>query len=247
MLDRMFILRKFKKDNKMIKFIKTNKLMTIFFIISLFFIIGYAITFNLIGNSTKLKIFTNIISQISVGYIINFIFYITQVYIPKLKQVEQANICINNRILKILNEMNDLFGYLGKKYLPLYKDGQELSDIQLLQILHSINIYDEIPVINVHRVGQENQHFTVKEWILTKIDFVKYEIDKIFSYYSLYISSELMDVLEKILKSTMHKNICGSLLKVPNGITFDKCSEDIFLKPYYDLMIKLQNISFLNK
>ena len=88
----------------------------------------------------------------------------------------------------------------------------------------------------------DTSRFTVKEWILTRLEFIEHEIDCIFKYYSFFITPELMQVLEKILKSRMHNNFARNLLQSPDNISFKECNEDIFFTPYFDLMKELESL-----
>lgn len=82
----------------------------------------------------------------------------------------------------------------------------------------------------------------VKGWIITRLQFVEHEVDRIFKYYSAYVTPELMNVLERILKSTMHQNFARVILQSPDNISFECCNKDDFFKPYFELMIELESL-----
>lgn len=113
-------------------------------------------------------------------------------------------------------------------------------------MLHKINVTDRVDVIHPNRIyslpAGEESHFTVKEWIISRIEFVENEIDNIFKYYPSYVTPELMKTMEEILHSAMHQNLGRSLLQTPNGISFSGCNQDVFLKPYYNLMKDLEDV-----
>ena len=77
-----------------------------------------------------------------------------------------------------------------------------------------------------------------KKW--TRLEFIEHDIDCLFKYYSAYVTPELMNTLEKILHSTMHKNFARITLQTPNNMSFGGCDVDIFFKPYFDLMKELE-------
>ena len=187
----------------------------------------------------------NLLFQLSVGFIISFIFYVTQVYIPQYKQKVEASRCIDIRIADIVRHMREIFSYLGSKYMGHY-DEEDISDGYMFELLKKMNINDRICVLNARRTYSTNfsdeMYFTVKEWIITRIEFVESEIDKLMKYYAPYINTALMKTLENILKSAMHKNMALSLLQLPAGVSFEKINDDIFLKPYFDLMKELETI-----
>lgn len=184
--------------------------------------------------------------QLSVGFIINFIFFVTQIYIPQYKQNREANRCIHIRINGIVGHMREIFSQLGNKYMGKY-DENNVSDEYCYELLKKINVNDRIGVLNVRRMHfpiiDENAHFTVKEWIISRVDFVESETDKLLKYYAPYIDTELMVTLEDILKSAMHQNMVRSLLQLPSEIYFESANNDIFLFQYYKLMKKLESVS----
>ena len=95
--------------------------------------------------------------------------------------------------------------------------------------------------LEINRLRIES-YFTVKEWIVSRVDFVESDADKLMNYYAPYINAELMNTMEHILKSNMHQNMARTFLQMPGGITFEKIKDDIFLKPYFVLMKKLEKI-----
>ena len=142
--------------------------------------------------------------------------------------------------------MREIFSQLGKKYMGTY-DENNVTDEYCYELLRKINVNDRIDVLNVRRTYSasvdENAHFTVKEWIISRVAFVESEADKLLKYYAPYVDAELMVAVEDILKSSMHQNMAWSLLQLPNGITFESSNDDIFLFPYYELMKKLESLS----
>lgn len=141
--------------------------------------------------------------------------------------------------------MRELFSQIGEKYMSEY-DENNITDEYFLTLLKKININDRVRVININRAYSnyfdEESYFTVKEWIVSRVDFVESDADKLMNYYAPYINAELMNTMEHILKSNMHQSMARTFLQMPRGITFDKTNDDIFLKPYFVLMKKLEKI-----
>lgn len=196
----------------------------------------------------------NLLFQLAVGFIINFMFYITQVYIPRYKQNMEVNRCISDRIFTIVQHMGSIFEELGKIYMNGY-DKNSVTDKYLLDLLKKINASDMIQVLNPekYRLGQDNSaaYFTVKEWIISRVRTIEMLSDKIFQYYEQYLTTELIETLESIQKSPMHRIMARQLLlisdcepckEIPKDI-FKEIPKDIFMKPYYEQMKKLENIS----
>ena len=130
--------------------------------------------------------------------------------------------------------MNNNFIQLGEIYLnKLNHDNYTQEELKI--ILDKLNFADEINVINI----SNNNHFTVGEWIRNCIHLTTDEIDKLYKYYPNHITSELMEVLEDILKSNYH-DVMSLLLNSNKPVTFS-CNDDYFL-PYYNLLLKLRDI-----
>lgn len=227
------------------KFIKQNKAICSFFIFSLVIIGLYIYSLEKTEWFPHAGDWFQVLFQVAVGFLVSFIFYIMQVYIPQSKQTLQANKCIQDRIQNVVDRMRDIFRRIFEKYDGVYNE-EYLTSENFLDILHKIKTFDRINVVAASRsyLGQinESSYFTVKEWILTRLEFIEHDIDCLFKYYSAYVTPELMNVLEKILQSVLHQNIARVTLQSPNGISFEECNKDFFLKPYFDLMKELESL-----
>lgn len=230
------------------RFVKCNK------VISASFVVSFAIIALYIFSLKKIEWFPyagewfNVLFQLSVGFVINFIFYVTQVYIPRQNLTRQANRCIQERIQNVVDKMDDIFRRIVEKYDGKY-DKCCVTREKLLDVLHKMKINDRINVVAASRAFpihlNESSYFTVREWIITRLEFVEHDIDCIFKYYSFFVTPDLMFVFEKILKSPMHKNFARSILQSPGDLSFEKCDEDIFFTPYFDLMKELESLKEL--
>ena len=240
-----------KEDNYPVRrFVEKNKVLTLCFSASFVICIIYVLMSNHEELCPQLWVWFNLLFQLSVGFIINYIFYITQIYIPQYKHNKEANMCIAVRIDCIVRHMRDIFSQLGLKYTGEY-DENNITKEYCTELLRKLNIDDRVSVINVRRMYstkvEKESYFTVKEWIISRIEFVESEADKIMKYYAPYINYELMKTLERILQSAMHQNMARSFLQSPVGISFDSCNDDVFLEPYYTLMKKLEEMSLQYK
>lgn len=226
-------------------FYKKNKVISWFGLLSLFVVVSYVLSMDIPEWFDGAGDWFNILFQLAIGFLINFMFYITQVYIPQQKQNEQAYKCIVQRLDSIVLHMKNVFEELCKIYLNKPYEIDNLTDEQLLDILHHINGNDYVSVLNqakldnVKRVGEQSNHFTVSEYLTNEVLRIEWEIDKTNTYYAAYITPELMNIMYTIPTSRFHENLVKSLLRIPAGITFS-CPEDDFLKPYYEMMKKLQ-------
>ena len=227
------------------RFIKYNKVISVCFATSFAIIVLYIFSLNETEWFPHAGDWFNVLFQLSIGFVINFIFYVTQVYIPRQNLSRQANRCIQERIQNVVDKMDDIFRRIVEKYESPYNK-QNMTSEKILEILHKIKTLDRINVVAAKRSSSahmdDTSRFTVKEWILTRLEFIEHEIDCIFKYYSFFITPELMQVLEKILKSRMHNNFARNLLQSPDNISFKECNEDIFFTPYFDLMKELESL-----
>ena len=208
--------------------------------------ISYILTLHVTEWFSGADAWFNLLFQLAVGFIINFMFYITQVYIPRYKQNMKVNRCISYRISTIVQHMGSIFEELGKIYMNGY-DKNSVTDKYLLDLLKKINASDMIQVFNPEkfRPKQDNSaaYFTVKEWIISRVRTIEMLSDKIFQYYEQYLTTELIETLESIQKSPMHRNMARQLLYISVCEPCKEIPKDIFMKPYYEQMKKLENIS----
>ena len=224
------------------KFIKNNFLISVILIIALVIVISFILTKDNPELFKHANDFYNLFFQLSIGYIISFVFYVMQVYLPNLKQSELANICINDRIKTIFSKMQQLLSRISMLYLNR-SDIENFSDTDFLNLCRSLKQDDYTSALKLDRIGSEQRYYTVKEWILYNVEYVEKEIDLIYKYYPFYIDSELMNIFEQILNSTMHRSMARTLLQIPTDqLTFDSTDEDSFFQPYYNLMNQLCEI-----
>ena len=226
------------------RFIKNNILIFWLGVLSAIISISYAITYNM-PDYFGIEGWYSLLNNLAIGYLAALIFYIIQVYIPQYKQNQQVYACIQARIENIVRHMKEIFDELGKRYIENYSE-KGITDELLFDLLKRINSNDRVQVLNTARLSSttvtDGDYFTVKEWIISRLNFVEHEIDSLFKYYPSYMTPQLMKTLEEIMQSTMHQNLGRSLLQMPAGISFADCKQDIFLKPYYGLMKDLDDL-----
>lgn len=221
-------------------FVKENKLISVIFGVSVVVILLYVLSIDIPEILPHAGDWFDILFQLSIGFVINFMFYVTQVYIPRIKNIKQANDCIYKRIEKIESYMKEMFDHIAYIYVADYDSNKLITKEQFTDIMQNLDFEHEVNVVNVNRINLSNCHFTVKEWMSSRMEFIEHDIDKLYTYYATYISPELMIVLENILKSPMHQNMGRSLFKLPQKISFKGCNHDIFFEPYYALINELE-------
>lgn len=141
--------------------------------------------------------------------------------------------------------MDGIFRRIVELYDGRY-DKNSITSEKLLEVLHKMKTDDRISVAPARSASStgfdEKSFFTVKEWILHRLEFIEDEIGCIFKYYSLYITPELMGVLEDVLKSTMHTHLARVTLQSSDDYSFEKYNIDDCLNPYFELMKRLETI-----
>lgn len=94
----------------------------------------------------------------------------------------------NIHVICSVEHMRDIFDKLGIKYMDGF-DENNVTDEYCHELLKRIRADDRIDVLNAGRIysqiEDENAHFTVKEWIISRIEFIENEIDKLLKYHSL--------------------------------------------------------------
>jgi hypothetical protein len=221
------------------RFINRNTIIFIFFIVSIIIIVSYILTINLPELFVGAEHWFNLLFQLSIGYIINFLFYITQVYIPNNKRDLTIRQCISARLNKIIQDMQSNISSLAQIYLENHT-GDNYTEDELNQLLR-LRFSDKVKVLDARRSTCDNfVYFTVREWLSECIRKTENGIDSLFKYYANYISVDLMLSLEDVLNSTYH-TVMKTLLAIPNDVNFSE-SNGNFFTTYYYLKCRLEEI-----
>lgn len=227
----------------MINFIKNNTFIFVCFLFAIVIIWLYIQTMNIMEWFPHAGDWFQVLFQLAIGFVVSFIFYVTQVYLPRRKFIAKINQCISARIQEIVSWMNEIFVQLGKIYIANF-DEEKLTNECCMNILLSLHVYDRVQLINPSRlnlgcVGDEAR-FTVKEWMMESVKNIELNIDKLLKYYSPYVTPELMEVTEQICKSSVHHNMVRMFFQMKNPPPFNSFKEDIFFKPYLRLMKRME-------
>lgn len=226
---------------KIIIFAKNNIWITVFFVISMFIITSYILTTNLPELFNGAEELYNLFFQLSIGYTINFMFYITQIYIPSSRRESAIKSCISTRISKLENTMYNFLEALVEIYSKKHtRKSKTFSDEELRQ-LSQLSFSKTVNKVNVSTSPTGNViYITVREWINECIDNVDNDIDCLFKYYADNISADLMEVLEEIRRSLFHttmRTLLGNQKDTNLNQFAYRCSTQ-----YYQLIIKLQEV-----
>lgn len=175
-------------------FIKKNSLLFYFLLLSLLVIFLYLVS------SEKSELFHgaeqwfNLLFQFAIGYVVNFMFFVTQVYIPSRRRELIMTQKISYRLSTILNILRSVLTELSNIYLDSHT-GNCFTDEELTTIANKISLNNKV---NVIIANVENDRFTVRQWLLKCIKDTETEIDKLYKYFSADITEETIQILEEI-------------------------------------------------
>ena len=224
------------------RFIKENGWISALFLVSILIIILYMYSLEKTEWFPHAGDWFNVVFQISVGYIVSFIFYITQVYIPERRNRENINRCICIEIDRILMRVEELFSHIDMNHVIKGKF-TEASDEQLLVLLQSLKTDNRVSVLNPRRAYNPNNikesEFTVKEWIISRIEFIEGMIDGLRKYYPQYVTPELTNALDAIVYSQLHQSMCRVQLQIPTPMSYAECKNESFFWTYRDAINNL--------
>lgn len=218
------------------RFYQSNKILTQIFIFVIVISLSYIMSMKMPEWFNGAELWFNLVFQLSIGFIINFMFYVTQVYIPNSKKDKLIKECINIRLSNIISFINNNIDILGQKYIDNHFE-DIYTDDELFKILLNLQFSDKVNVMNASTM----KNFTVGEWIGFCIYRTEKEIDNLYKYYTNYVSADLMKILEKVLNSNYHKDF-PVILGLRRNYVFNKIEKDVFFKQYYGLSSELKDI-----
>lgn len=79
----------------------------------------------------------SVLFQLSIGYMVNFLFYITQIYIPNFRRDNIIRQQIGYRIRKITDRMHSLITKLAEIYIDNHNE-REYTEEELMYLVLSI-------------------------------------------------------------------------------------------------------------
>lgn len=92
----------------------------------------------------------------------------------------------------------------------------------------NLRFSDKVKVLNASRTTTNNfVYFSVREWLIKCITDTEKDIDNLYRYYANDISTDLMEILEAIPRSTYH-SMMSTMLLIPDEAIFSECSTNFF-------------------
>ncbi|WP_027636988.1 hypothetical protein [Clostridium butyricum] len=218
-------------------FILTNKTITFFLFFALICAFSYLKTLTDPEIIPGIEKWYNFCFQLSVGYIINFIFYLTQVYVPEQKRISSITRCIIPKLDSILHAMIEPLSFMSEVYLNKKSNSVFTSDD--LKIMWSrLNTNDVVPILNC----RTRKNITFAILLQHNINKIKDSKDKLFLYYSQYLSTDLIETLEAITDSNYFDVIEMACVTLGGSTFSDSDNSTIVILQYYELYNKLLHI-----
>jgi len=225
------IKRNFVKCINMTKrFYSENIIITLFLIFALLIIGCYLLKIDCIEHKNAKTVF-GLIKDLAIGYIVNFIFYVTQIYIPTAKKNKVLYARINESLNDIGHLMLSIFQEITREKV------QEPLSEDFLNGLLRLRLDCRTAVADITRSNRDGIVFyTVRELLYNKIVVVNQRIDTLVMYYQGILQPDIISDLENIKKSQLH-TIVFQILFNANDVRFSGMSN--FYLQYYELKNKL--------
>ena len=104
------------------RFIRRNKVLFALFLVSSSITLSYYITYDIPEIIPGIGKWYKLFSDLSIGVIINFIFYVFQVYIPRREEEKATLIVVESDLVKICDRMQEIL-LVMRTYLPGFENG----------------------------------------------------------------------------------------------------------------------------
>ncbi len=191
-----------QKQKIMKYFIKQHKALTFFIILSITFVILSLIHQTKGSKSSPIDI---LVVQIAIGFLINFIFYVTMSFIPEKRKLEYSRKIIARRLNYLIGQMKAFPDAIIKQFAP------DESENRVTRLTKASNHLDSLQVLDSAGVCLTNTgtytKWTVGNFLYTKTMRVEEEIDRILRYYSYAVTPELDELFDRILHTGIHTSL----------------------------------------
>lgn len=181
----------------------------------------------------------NLASQLCVGYMISFSFFVMQVYLPNKERELKTERLISDYVSCIIVDMTKLLTELD----DVYNENSSHPDINNLDFKSILKFN-----ANDKRSGNKKNcpsntfvsDLTVGSITIKFVNDTNNDIGQLMQYYSTYISVELLQVLREISKSYIHTNLIN-LINSKCTIDFSNEKENYFVT-YFNLLVELKEL-----
>lgn len=190
-----------------LKFCKSNVILSILGSIAILFIIFYYITYDIPELWYNAHILVDIIFQLSLALVASLIFYIFQVYIPMEKNRLAVWPIIEEKINNICEFIETLFSNLAEMYLNQGKKFDCFVNDDMYIILEKYRFNDYIISIGEHHqfFGEISKSYFVE---------IKKIIDELLTFFSVYLNNEERDALIRIKEDRFYTLLSSQISKI---------------------------------
>lgn len=218
----------------MTKFVLQHKLLVLFFTLSIT-AIWYSLCFGVENHPVAI-----LLVQIAVGFVINFIFYITLSFIPEKRKLETSRKIIVRRLDYMIGQMKKFPDAIIKQFAP---DECEDRKARLAKASENLDSRWELNSAGICLSSSGKYvKWTIGDFLYAKTKRVEEELDSILRYYSYAVTPELDELFDKILHTGIHTSL---KMWHEHNSPFVNASDE-FVK-YDDLADELEKIQRLYK
>lgn len=104
-------------------FAKRNKVLFTLFVIAVSITLSYYITYDMPESIPGIEKWYKLSSDLSIGVVINFIFYVFQVYIPRQEEEKSTFLIIESDLIKICNRIQEIL-LVMQTFLTNFENGE---------------------------------------------------------------------------------------------------------------------------
>ena len=167
---------------------------------------------------------------VALSYIAAFIFYLLQVYFPESKKTNSVNRIVKSRLESIVNKVEELYKELFKLYIP--NCNKDTDVVPLMKNLLNIDLNDYTTIGDIEKINSsynngQNKYKTVKEVTTEMVLTFVNNMDYLYKTFPGYLSSEVIDILEK-MRHSLFMQIVPFQIKHSVNANFSSLNQNIF-------------------
>lgn len=223
------------KDIKKIKrFCRENRLLFAGACVSLLVIVAYSAFYNQIKLLSSGIRWFEILLQIAIGYIINLMFYITQIYLPSIKKSITIALHMSKQLDKIIKDMEDLFKIMGRTFTNA--DHRYVINREDFKLFNEFDLSKSVPVLSL----ATGENLSMREYLTRQFGFINEKILLLLRLHSEECSPELFTTLTNISSAELYELMFWILQNKNDKHKF--VMQNCIYTEYYDLLCSLKEI-----
>lgn len=228
-----------KKFQEIIKcFYKENKVLSKLSIGAVTYVIFYYVSYNIPELWKNASVVVDILFQLSLALIANFIFFIFQMYIPNFKRNSKIQPIIKRKISKICAHINDPFPEITKKYLKIKKNLNELTDSDIKLIAEKYRPQD----ISTVQVAFECRNLTYNQYFKLCFEEIDGIVQELIFAYAPYLNEEQRDILILLKENPFRQLFDNPLMNLFDTTGIQGGATLYTFKKYKDIYEEILNV-----